>query len=163
MSYISSHDTELYPRDHLIDAGTALLLAPGGVQIFYGDESARPPGPSTPGDPQQATRSDMNWAHPDAAVLAHWQKLGQFRLRHVALARGVHHKLSDAPYAFSRIYGADRVVAVPRARGAITIPVAGVFKDGEMVRDAYSGSNARVTGGEVSLIAKGTVLLEVVN
>ncbi len=163
LSYISSHDTELYPRDHLIDAGTALLLAPGGVQIFYGDESARPPGPATSGDPQQATRSDMNWAHPDAAVLAHWQKLGQFRIRHVALARGVHHKLSDAPYAFSRVYGGDRVVAVPKARGAITIPVGGVFKDGEMVRDAYSGINARVIGGEVSLIAKGTVLLEVVH
>ena len=163
LSYISSHDTELYPRDHLIDAGTALLLAPGGVQIFYGDESARPPGPATSGDPQQATRSDMNWAHPDAAVLAHWQKLGQFRMRHVALARGVHHKLGDAPYAFSRVYGSDRVVAVPKARGAITIPVGGVFKDGEMVRDAYSGINVRVTGGKVSLIAKGTVLLEVMN
>ncbi len=163
LSYISSHDTELYPRDHLIDAGTALLLAPGGVQIFYGDESARPPGPSTPGDPQQATRSDMNWAHPDAAVLAHWQKLGQFRIRHVALARGVHHKLSDTPYAFSRVYGSDRVVAVPKASGAITIPVAGVFKDGETVRDAYSGTNAKVMGGKVSLIAQGTVLLEVVN
>lgn len=163
LSYISSHDTELYPRDHLIDAGTALLLVPGGVQIFYGDETARPPGPATPGDPQQATRSDMNWAHPDAAVLAHWQKLGQFRMRHVAVARGVHHKLSDTPYAFSRVYGSDRVVAVPKARGSITIPVGGVFKDGETVRDAYSGSSAMVLGGKVSLIAQGTVLLEVVN
>jgi alpha-amylase len=163
LSYISSHDTKLYPRDHLIDAGTALLLAPGGVQIFYGDESARPPGPATSGDPQQATRSDMNWAHPDEAVLAHWQKVGQFRNRHVALARGAHEKLSDAPYAFSRVYGGDRVVAVPKASGAFTIPVAGVFKDGEMLRDAYSGINVKVVGGQVSLVAKGTVLLEVMN
>src|SRR5262249_44351957 len=44
LNYISSHDTELFDRAHLIEAGTALLLAPGGVQIFYGDEVARPPG-----------------------------------------------------------------------------------------------------------------------
>jgi alpha-amylase len=163
LSYISSHDTKLYPRDHLIDAGTALLLAPGGVQIFYGDESARPPGPATSGDPQQATRSDMNWAHPDTVVLAHWRKLGQFRSGHPALARGAHKKLSDTPYAFGRVWGTDRVVAVPKASGAITIPVAGIFKDGEMVHDAYGGTDAKVAGGVVSLIAKGTVLLEVVN
>jgi alpha-amylase len=163
LSYLSSHDTKLYPRDRLIDAGSALLLAPGGVQIFYGDESARLAGPATSGDPQQATRSDMNWATVDAAVLAHWQKLGQFRIRHVALARGAHQKLGDAPYTFSRVWGADRVVAVPKASGAVNIPVAGVFKDGEMLRDAYGGVDVKVNGGMVSLVAKGAVLLEVIN
>ena len=163
LSYLSSHDTKLYPRDRLIDAGSALLLAPGGVQIFYGDESARPAGPATSGDPQQATRSDMNWATADAAVLAHWQKLGQFRSRHSALARGAHHKLSDTPYTFSRVWGADRVVAVPKASGVVSIPVAGVFKVGEMVRDAYSGVDVKVNGGVVSLVAQGAVLLEVIN
>ncbi len=163
LSYLSSHDTKLYPRDRLIDAGSALLLAPGGVQIFYGDETARPAGPATSGDPQQATRSDMNWSSADAAVLTHWQKLGQFRVRHAALARGTHKKLSDAPYAFSRVYGGDKVVAVPKASGEVTIPVAGVFKDGDKVRDAYSGVDLIVTGGVVSLVAKGTVLLEEMN
>lgn len=163
LSYLSSHDTKLYPRDLLIDAGSALLLAPGGVQIFYGDETARPAGPATSGDPQQATRSDMNWSNADAAVLAHWQKLGQFRKRHVALARGAHQKLGDTPYTFSRVWGADRVVAVPKARGAVTIPVAGVFRDGEKLRDAYSGIDVKVVGGVVSLVAQGTVLLEVKN
>lgn len=163
LSYLSSHDTKLYPRDRLIAAGSALLLAPGGVQIFYGDESARPAGPATSGDPQQATRSDMNWATADAAVLAHWQKLGQFRSRHTALARGAHQKLSDAPYAFSRILAGDRVVVVPKASGAVSIPVAGVFKDGEMLSDAYSGTVVKVTGGVVNLVAQGTVLLEMMN
>jgi len=163
LSYISSHDTKLYPRDHLIDAGSALLLAPGGVQIFYGDESGRQAGPATSGDPQQATRSDMNWDHPDATVLAHWQKLGQFRIHHVALSRGAHKKLGDAPYAFSRIYGNDRVVAAPKASGSVTVPVSGVFKDGEMVRDAYSGISVKVSGGAVNLVARGTVLLESMN
>lgn len=163
LSYLSSHDTKLYPRDLLIDAGSALLLAPGGIQIFYGDETARPAGPATSGDPQQATRSDMNWSNADAAVLAHWQKLGQFRKRHVALARGAHQKLGDIPYTFSRVWGADRVVAVPKARGAVTIPVAGVFRDGEKLRDAYSGIDVKVVGGVVSLVAQGTVLLELKN
>jgi alpha-amylase len=163
LSYLSSHDTKLYPRDRLIDAGSALLLAPGGVQIFYGDESGRPAGPATSGDPQQATRSDMNWANADAVVSAHWQKLGQFRAHHAALARGIHKKLNDAPYAFSRMYGGDKVVAVPKASGAVNIPVAGVFKDGDRVRDAYSGIEIKVVGGVVSLVAKGAVLLEVIN
>ncbi len=163
LSYLSSHDTKLYPRDRLIAAGSALLLTPGGVQIFYGDESGRPAGPATSGDPQQATRSDMNWSGFDAAVLAHWQKLGQFRIRHVALARGAHQKLGDTPYAFSRVYGGDRVVAAPKASGAVSIPVAGVFKDGAMVRDAYSGITVQVTGGVVNLVAQGAVLLESMN
>ena len=162
LSYISSHDTKLFDRDRSVDAGSALLLAPGGVQIFYGDESARPPGPSTPGDKQQATRSDMNWAAPDAAVLEHWRALGQFRARHVALARGVHTRLDDAPYTFSRVAGADKVVVALGAAGATRIKVAGVFADGTTLRDAYTGASVEVVGGEVGLTPhpRGVVLLE---
>ena len=36
------------------------LLLPGGVQLYYGDETARPLGPYGD-DCHQATRSDMNW------------------------------------------------------------------------------------------------------
>ncbi|HJV95717.1 MAG TPA: alpha-amylase family glycosyl hydrolase, partial [Albitalea sp.] len=97
LSYISSHDTELFDRKQLVDAGAALLLAPGAVEIYYGDETARPLGPVPSTDPQQATRSDMNWSSVDAAVLAHWRHLGLFRSRHVALARGAHQMLSDSP------------------------------------------------------------------
>lgn len=160
LSYISSHDTRLYRRDRLIEAGTALLLSPGGVQIYYGDESARPDGPASAGDPQQATRSDMNWSSINPVVLSHWQKLGQFRARHVALARGKHQRLAEQPYAFSRVYGTDRIVAMPQAQGAVSVPVGGVFKDGETVRDAYSGASGKVAGGVFKLDATGTVLLE---
>jgi alpha-amylase len=162
LSYISSHDTKLFPRDRLIDAGSALLLAPGGVQIFYGDESARPPGPFTPGDKQQSTRSDMNWAAPDAATLEHWRRLGQFRARHVALARGAHGRLADAPYTFSRVAGDDKVVVALAAAGATKVRVAGVFADGAKLRDAYTGASVAVAGGEASVTphARGVVLLE---
>ncbi len=164
LSYLSSHDTQLFDRSRLVDAGSALMLAPGGVQIFYGDETARPPGPAPAGDKQQATRSDMNWAQPDAATLDHWRKLGQFRQRHVALARGVHTKISDAPYTFSRVAGDDKVVVALAVSGAAKLRVTGVFADGTAVRDAYSGASAKVEGGEVALTPhpRGVVLLEAV-
>ncbi|MBI5067730.1 MAG: alpha-amylase [Deltaproteobacteria bacterium] len=122
LTYLSSHDTQLLfdglgasvPR--YLQAGTALFLAPGGVQVFYGDESGRRVGPSG-GDPFQTTRSDMNWTSTDPAILAHWQKLGAFRKRHAAVGAGAHARLTspDGTYAFSRkLQGAvtDAVVAV---------------------------------------------------
>ena len=162
LNYISSHDTELFDRNRLLEGGAALLLAPGGVQIFYGDETARPLGPEPRTDQQQATRSDMNWAKPDAKVLAHWRKLGTFRARHRALATGEHKQLGDAPYTFSRVEAAsgDRVVVALGAKGQVSVPVAGVFEDGQTLRDAYTGRTAKVAGGKVSLQAEQVVLLE---
>ncbi len=74
LSYISSHDTSLFSRSDLKHGLTALLFAPGGVQLFYGDESGRPIGVSPEGDPQQATRSDMNWDSINQDLLSHAQK-----------------------------------------------------------------------------------------
>jgi len=162
LSYLSSHDTMLFARDRLVDGGTALLLAPGGVQIFYGDETARPPAPAPGGDPQQGTRSDMNWSTPDAAVLDHFRRLGRFRAAHVALARGAHRKLADAPYTFARTAGDDRVVVAVGMAGPGKVTVAGVFSDGAKLRDAYGGGTAVVAGGKVDVTphARGVVLLE---
>lgn len=109
LSYLSSHDTSLFFEIVKQDAakqrqaGTALLLAPGSAQIFYGDESGRAGGPSL-NDQVQSTRSDMNWSSQDAATLAHWQKLGAFRKRHAAIGTGMHQQLASpgGTYAFSR-------------------------------------------------------------
>lgn len=123
LSYVSSHDTSLFFEDMAADparqrdAGTALLLAPGAVQIFYGDESGRRLGPSA-SEAAQGTRSDMNWSTLDAGILAHWQKLGTFRRRHAAVGAGTHQRLAspDGTYAFSRTLTgagtADAVVVV---------------------------------------------------
>ena len=61
LSYLSSHDTRLWFGDIALNdaakqrqAGTALLLAPGGVQVFYGDESGRRLGPSRQRRPPRA-------------------------------------------------------------------------------------------------------------
>jgi alpha-amylase len=162
LSYISSHDTHLFDRARLELGAEALLLAPGGVQIFYGDETRRPEGPGSTGDPQQATRSDMNWDRVDTALLTHWRRLGAFRARHVALARGHHEKLSESPYVFSRIDGDDRVVVALGAKGTVQLPVGSVFADGTSLRDAYGGGTATVKAGrvEIAAAAQGVVLLE---
>ncbi len=107
LSYASSHDTSLMfetlgrevARQRRL--GTALLMLPGGVQIFYGDETGRPEGAKGT-DRHMGTRSDMNWGAWDAGLLEHWQKLGRFRRAHPAIGAGQHVRLGDAPYAFSR-------------------------------------------------------------
>jgi alpha-amylase len=165
LNYLSSHDTRLFDREKLYQGGLNLLLAPGGVQIYYGDETARPEGPEPATDAQQATRSDMNWDAVDAKLLEHWRKLGTFRARHVSLAVGEHRKLSDAPYTFARLHlpTGDKVVVALEAKGEVTLDVTGVFEDGTQVRDAYSGRTAAVAGGKVKLTADRTVLLERAN
>ncbi|SIQ56184.1 alpha-amylase [Aeromonas sp. RU39B] len=120
LSYISSHDTKLFFGDYQDLAlqrrvANSFLLLPGGVQVYYGDESGR--GLVKDGGVfDQGVRGDMNWSElaqgDNAALLAHWQKLGQFRAHHPAIAAGTHQKLSDAPYAFVREKGSDKVVVV---------------------------------------------------
>jgi alpha-amylase len=122
LSYVSSHDTRMNFAFFQEDAskqrhaGTALLLAPGGVEIYYGDESGRRAGPAL-SDPQQGTRSDMNFDSMDESILTHWKKLGAFRKKHAAVGAGKHQRL-DAPagsYAFSRTLGDDAVVVLVTA------------------------------------------------
>jgi alpha-amylase len=122
LSYISSHDTRLFFASDAKGslplqqrAADLLLLAPGAVQIYYGDESGRPFGP-TGSDPLQGTRSDMNWGELQGAkapLLAHWQRLGQFRERHPAIGAGKQQSQQTPHYyAFSRQYGGDKVMVV---------------------------------------------------
>lgn len=120
LSYISSHDTKLFFGDYQDvplqrRVANSFMLLPGGIQLYYGDESGR--GLAKDGGVfDQALRSDMNWqdlANGDKAELVkHWQQLGQFRAAHPAIAAGSHQKLSDAPYAFVRKKGDDKVVVV---------------------------------------------------
>lgn len=163
LSYISSHDTDLFDRNNLYDAGTSLLLAPGAVQIYYGDETRRLHGNS---GSDQDTRSYMNWNSIDNALLSHWQKIGQFRRSHPAVGAGTHTKLSDSPYIFAREFSnevaCDAIVVAIGASGNTTINVSSVFSDGTQLRDAYTGNTATVSGGNVSFTAggQGIILVE---
>jgi alpha-amylase len=119
LSYLSSHDTSLLFAELTEDAvrqreaGAALLMAPGGVQIFYGDESGRRLGPAG-SDATQGTRSDMNWSSIDASIHDAWAKLGTFRRDHAAVGTGAHARI-DSPrgtYAFARSTASDAVVVL---------------------------------------------------
>jgi alpha-amylase len=172
LNYVSSHDDgSPYDKDRAdpLGAGTRLLLAPGGAQIYYGDELARPLSiEGAEGDANM--RSIMNWEDLErggstAEILEHWRKLGGFRWAHPAVGAGVHRRHQAQPYIFSRILETDELsdrvlVAMDQGEGAKTIPVFGVFADGTELMDAYSGEMSTVANGEVSLVTEfGLVLL----
>jgi alpha-amylase len=164
INYSSSHDDDTPwdpARKQPFLAGTRLLLAPGGAQIYYGDEVARPlVVAGARGDAN--LRSNMSWRAAEGAAyvsefLEHWQKLGRFRHDHPAVGAGEHQRLRVKPYVFSRTlekngFVIDRViVAMDLEAGPKTIFVYGLFPDGTELLDAYSGKTAVVTNGEITL------------
>jgi alpha-amylase len=172
LNYVSSHDdgSPYDPeRRDPFGAGTRLLLAPGGAQIYYGDELARPLRvEGAEGDAN--LRSVMNWDALERAgstpeILEHWRKLGRFRRAHPAVGAGEHRRLQAEPYIFSRTLETDGLydrvlVAMGQGEGSVTIPVFGVFPDGAELLDAYSGETGTVAHGEISLVTEsGLVLL----
>jgi len=161
LSYISSHDVSPYNRGNLYYAGTTLLLAPGGVQIFYGDESGRPYfSPQTYGD--AGYRSFMNWNDIEnnsntQNLLGHWQKLGKFRREHLSVGAGSHQKLNDNPYIFRRSYNKNGVedktlvaMNVPENSSPYTLNVYGTYSDGNLLKDYFSGATATVSSGQAT-------------
>ena len=166
LNYISSHD-DGGPFDKkrtlVMEAGTKLLLSPGASQVYYGDESSRELIiPGAEGDANM--RSMMNWDEietnvvrngvPIAEVLLHYQKLGQFRRNHPAVGAGIHQMISKSPYTFSREYKADgyidRVVAgLDMNPGKKQIDMVGLFAEGSILRDYYSGKQGTVKDGRV--------------
>jgi len=166
LNYVSSHDDggPLDPdRRDPLGTGTRLLLAPGGAQIYYGDELARPlRAQGAQGDAN--LRSSMNWTDlarggATAEVLRHWRRLGQFRRAHPAVGAGAHRRIRAEPYVFSRTLETngrvDRVVvAMGLGRGTKTIPVGDVFPDGTELEDAYAGVRNTVHEGAITLTTR---------
>ncbi|WP_237067536.1 alpha-amylase family glycosyl hydrolase [Microbulbifer guangxiensis] len=159
LNYLTSHDDmNSFDRERkrAREAATKLMLAPGAVQIYYGDELARPLDiAEAKGDAQ--LRSAMNWEDlekPETRkLLAHWQKLGQFRQAHPAVGAGQHRMIAETPYTFARTLEGESpvVVALKVPRGPKTVQVSDVFEDGAMLRDYYSGQTVKVQDGRVQL------------
>ena len=161
MSYISSHDTQLGALGNKIDAGTTLLLSPGVVQTFYGDEVDRQPA-SGEFDKVQKTRSDYPWGEQKQDVLSHWQKLGQFRADHPAVGAGNQIDLGADTYL--RTFGSDKVIIQINTSGMTEVDVSDVFANGVTLRNSYTGNEAQVSAGTVEFEAQNKViLLEPVN
>ena len=172
LNYLASHDDGSpfdQGREQPMRTGTLLLLSPGSPQIYYGDETARPLRvEGAIGDAN--LRSFMNWEaleqSPTQAVLAHWQKLGQFRRAHLSVGMGSHERLSASPYVFARRYQdeetEDRVVVamdLPPQAEAHVLPVGEVFADGTQLKDYYSGQTVTVAGGQVSITTEADLVL----
>lgn len=166
---LSHPDLAISNRNHLKNGATLLMMLSGETRLLFGDESARPRDKNAPhwSEPHHGS---MNWCDGtpgsevtpcmDQNLLQHWQKLGQFRNRHPAIGSGLHSKLADLPYTFSRFSGGDKVVVALAAEGTQTIQVGYLFSEGDRVRDYYSGQIVTVKNHSVTLDAKGVVLLE---
>ena len=177
LNYLDSHD-DAHPFDalraHPFEEANKLLLAPGQAQVYYGDETARVLKiEGATGDAN--LRSFMNWdqlknnervgLYGVAEVRDYWARLIRFRHAHPAVGAGVHQMIAGSPYTFKRTYDkngvADRVVValdLPRDR-TVPISVAGVFGDGQTVRDAYTGRTAVVANGKVQFDTRAPVAL----
>jgi alpha-amylase len=171
LNYLSSHDDGQpfdAKREKPFETATMLLLGPGASQTYYGDESARLLViEGTEGD--ATLRSFMNWEEINSnsktkEILNHWQKLGKFRANHPSIGAGIHAKISDVPYTFTRAYAnkeySDKVVvALDVAKGEKSIDVSAVFKDGEELKDAYSDQIIKVKNGKVVVNSDFTIVL----
>jgi alpha-amylase len=163
LNYLSSHDDGGpfdAKRTKSIESGTKLLLSPGISQVYYGDESARSLViEGTQGD--ATLRSLMNWedikSNPETQkIILHWQKLGQFRRNHPAIGAGIHAEISSQPYTFSRTFTkgdfTDKVVVgLDLPAGPKVLSTGSIFAEGATVIDTYSGKEALVSNGKVTI------------
>jgi hypothetical protein len=141
LSYISSHDTALTRVGDQYEVGTGLVLLPGGVQIYYGDESYREKAYLGCGDGDMFTRGDMNLSEAKSSALtAHWGKVGNFRKYNPAVGAGT-------GSGTKRTYN-DSKVAI--GISGSSVDVSGLFTDGETVYNWYDGKSATVSGGKVT-------------
>ena len=171
LNYMSSHDDgDPFDKERTkpFESATKLLLSPGASQVYYGDESSR--SLIIEGTIGDATlRSNMNWNEINnnsetKAILAHWQKLGTFRNNHPSVGAGIHKMISEQPYVFKRTYSkgdyADAViVGLDLNKGEKELNVSSVFKDGEVINDAYSGTQVTVNNGVVKLDTQYNIVL----
>lgn len=171
LNYLTSHDdgSPFDPqREKSRETATKLLLSPGGAQIYYGDETARPLAiEGANGDAN--LRSFMNWddlVEPgNQELLQHWQKLGQFRKNHLAIGAGQHQQLQASPYLFKRTLQVDEqtvdqvLIGLDLEKGVKEISVYNTFPEGAQVRDFYSGTLATVENGKIRIDSPYDILL----
>lgn len=111
----------------------------------------------------------MNWNDMDKTLLAQWQKVGQFRNKHVSIGAGANVKLSaTSGVAFGRTYDKNGVTDQAAAvigcnkNSSVTVDVSTLWEDGSYVINTYDNSSSVVTDGKVTFNsgANGTILME---
>ncbi len=148
-SYLNNSYNRDADMGNMIDCATTLLLAPGVVQIFYGDETGRKLSDARFNvDSNQAFRSDMNWNDIDEELLAHFQKLGKIRQSHPAIGTGEQRTLDQ--HTCLRTLNGDTVLIKLKPQPGRPINVAGYFPEGDELEEQYTGQKAKVVNGQIT-------------
>lgn len=146
LTYVSSHDTRLCRASNQSEVGTMLTLLPGGVQIYYGDETSRPLAYTGCGDTDMMTRGDFNWSAAAGETAKHWGKVGTFRKFNPAVGAGTG---SATKRTYSGPAGESKVAI---GISGASVDVKDLFTDGTTVYNWYDGSSATVSGGKVAFV-----------
>lgn len=144
LTYVSSHDTRLCRASNQSEVGTMLTLLPGGVQIYYGDETSRPLAYTGCGDTDMMTRGDFNWSAATGETARHWGKVGTFRKFNPAVGAGTG---SATKRTYSGPAGESKVAI---GISGASVDVKDLFADGTTVYNWYDGASATVSGGKVA-------------
>ena len=148
-SYLNNsyhRDTDM---NNMIDCSTTLLLAPGAVQIFYGDETGRKLSDARFNvDSDQAFRSDMNWVEIDTIQLRHFQRLGKIRRDNSVIGLGQQRTIDT--HTCVRYNNSDKLIIRVKPIVGQNINLGNEFDNGESVIELYTGQISTVNNGQVS-------------
>ena len=171
LSYLSSHDSVLARPSDMYALGSAFLMLPGAVQIYYGDETARPQVGQFDGGggAGHSLRSDMPWSSLNTDLIKHWGIVGRFRNNHISVGAGSNVGLTaSSGVAFGRTYDkngiSDKVAGVIYAspNTDVSVDVSALWGNGTQLHNFYDDTYATVSGGKVTFNsgAHGTILIE---
>lgn len=148
-SYLNNSYHRDADMENMTDCATTLMLSPGTVQIFYGDETRRPLSDARFNvDSDQAFCSDMNWDSIDVKLLDHFRRLGKIRKENPVIARGEQQTIDT--HTCIRRKGDDFLLIRLMPQDGKPIEVSGVFPEGSIIRELYTGQTATVSSGKVS-------------
>lgn len=148
-SYLNNSYHRDADMDNMTDCATTLLLAPGVAQIYYGDETGRKLSDARLNvDSNQAFRSDMDWNDIDEDLLSHFRKLGRIRRSNPVIAVGRQKTLDT--HTCVRYNDDDKILIRLMPDNDRPLSVEGVFDDGVLVEELYTGNTSCVVGGAVT-------------
>lgn len=148
-SYLNNSYHRDADMDNMTDCATTLLLAPGVAQIYYGDETGRKLSDARLNvDSNQAFRSDMDWNDIDEDLLSHFRKLGRIRRSNPVIAVGRQKTLDT--HTCVRYDENDKILIRLMPDNDRPLSVEGVFEEGALVEELYTGNTSRVVGGAVT-------------
>lgn len=151
-SYLNNSYHRDADMENMRDCATTFMLAPGVVQIFYGDETRRKLSDARLNvDSDQAFRSDMKWDEIDRDLLQHFRRLGTIRKQNPVIGVGRQKTLDT--HTVLRYDDCDSLLIRVNPIEGQPIQCYGVFKEGDRIKELYSGQTSDVADGKLSIPA----------